>query len=88
MGRQFANDVATPSPVPVKRDSFQNEIPGDPGEEHMNSTPEMGAFNWDAKHYADGWKGGNKPYGVTVTPPSGGTSEMVKGDAADRGKES
>ena len=87
MGRQFANDAATPSPVSVSRDQYKNEIPSDPGEEHNNSTPGMGSFHWEGKQYSDDWMGGNKNYGVAVTPPSA-TTVTVRGDDASRRKES
>ena len=87
MGRQFANDSMTPSPISVSRDSYKNEIPSDKPM-HDNATAGMGSFSWDSNHYSDDWDGGNKSYGVAVNSGPKVSGQQISGDKADRGKES
>lgn len=87
MGRQFANDSMTPSPINITRDEYKNEICNDTSDEkHDGTTPGMGSFNWDGGQYAHGLEGGGLKYGTDVTAPKA-TSVTVIGDRAERGPE-
>lgn len=86
MGRQFADDSATPSPISVSRDKYQNEIPSDRSS-HDNTTPGLGSFNWSAEHYDTDFSS----YGTSVEDKGKTPSKetmSVNVHAADRGKES
>lgn len=92
MGKQFANDSMTPSPISVSKDKYGNEIAVDQPM-HDNTTPAVGSFSWGEGHYADdcGNNGGYGGYGVSVadkgqSPSAERTSVDVS--RADRGKES
>lgn len=85
MSRQFANDVATPSPISVSRDKYMNEIASD-SPMHENTTPEMGSLNYSAKHYSGEFPGG---YGVSVGSSSPSRENTtVNSQSTERGKES
>ncbi len=84
---QFADDSMTPPPLTVTRDKYMNEIPADKPM-HGNSTPGEGSWSFDEAHYSDDWMGGNTPYGVSVSPPTGVERTTVDTSRADRGKES
>ena len=85
MGRQFANDSMTPSPISVSRDKYDDEIPSD-RPEHENTTPGMTASLYTGGHYADDFPGG---YGKSVEDKGQSPSkEKVDADVhgANRGK--
>jgi hypothetical protein len=87
MGRQFANDSMTPEPISVSRDKYKDEIPSD-RTNHENSTPEHSNPSYTGRQFSDDWDGGFKPYGVNVGKPADATEVGIKGDVADRGRES
>ncbi len=62
--RQFANDVATPSPIEVSRDYCKDEIPADRSN-HENSTPGESQALYEGRHYAP-----EMNYGVSVSGSS------------------
>lgn len=88
--RQFANDAATPAPISVARDKYQNEIPTDKTN-HDNTTPEKGAWSWDEGHYSTDFNAGfGPPYGTSVEDKGQNPSServAVDNSRADRGKE-
>lgn len=85
MGRQFANDSMTPSPISVSRNQYKDEIPSD-RPEHENTTPEHSNSLYGGNQYAP-----QMNYGVSVTDmgqsPSRKTVD-VDVHKADKGKES
>lgn len=85
MGRQFANDSMTPSPISVSRNQYKDEIPSDPTM-HANATPEHTNSLYGGNQYAP-----VMGYGKSVSDlgqsPSKETVDVNK-DAANRGKES
>lgn len=84
MGRQFAADSATPSPIACNRDKYMDEIPMD-RPMHENSTPAEGAFNWGALHYCDYPNGS---YGAEVSAKGVSSDSVdVNPSAANRGKD-
>ena len=88
MGKQFADDSMTPSPITVNRDQFMNELPSDKPM-HTDNTAGEGAFNWGGNQYDDGpSKGGSKSYGRSMSGYSGTAEKMsVDVSRADRGRE-
>lgn len=84
MGRQFADDSMTPPPIADHDDEYKNCIPTD-RPMHENTTPGMGAFNWDAGHYATDFSSYGKQ--VASVAPSKVTVD-VNPHAANRGDES
>ena len=89
MGKQFANDSMTPSPISVSRDKYGNEIPSD-RPMHGECTPGMGSWSFDEGHYSDDWNGGFRPYGVSVEDKGQNPSRSmisVDNSRADRGKD-
>lgn len=89
-GRQFANDFATPDPISVSRDKYQDEIPSD-RPYHENTTPSHSNPMYVGRQYSDDWMGGYDPYGVSVAD-RGKTplreQVAVNPNSADRGRES
>jgi hypothetical protein len=87
-GRQFANDVATPDPIAVSRDQYQDEIPTD-RPSHENTTPGLSASMYTGRHYSDDFMGGYENYGVSVGSKGASKETItVNPNSADRGKES
>lgn len=81
MGRQFADDSMTPSPISVSRNQYKDEIPSD-RPMHENSTPEHSNAMYSGNQYAPVMS-----YGKSVDgSPSKSTVDVDK-DAANRGKE-
>ena len=90
MGKQFANDSMTPSPISVSRNQYKDEIPSD-RPEHDEATPGHSNPMYTGEHYSDEWDGGFKTYGVAVTDKGQSPSKTVvktDGDKAKRGDES
>ena len=70
------------------RDTYWNERSEDPTF-HANATPQHSNPTYTGRQYADDFMGGYQNYGVSVKPPDasrGGV--MVRGDDAQRGKDS
>jgi hypothetical protein len=86
-GRQFANDSATPEPISVSRDKYENEVPSD-RPMHENTTPAKGSWSFDEGHYSDDNNGGYSPYGVSVKDRGQTSTVYVDNSRADRGRES
>jgi len=90
MGKQFADDSMTPSPISVTRNQYKDEIPEmDP--QHEGATPGHTNPLYKGGHYSDEWDGGYKNYGVSVTDLGQSPSKTVTkvdGDQAKRGRES
>lgn len=89
MGRQFANDSMTPSPIGVSRNKYQDEMPSDKPM-HDNSTPGHSNSAYTGMQYSDDFNGGYSGYGVSVGSGSGPSREQVTVNAqsTERGKES
>lgn len=72
----------------VSRDQYWNEITQD-RPMHAEATPGHSNPTYTGKQYSEDWNGGYSNYGVTVNPPAASRDGVtVKGDAADRGKDS
>ncbi len=82
MGRQFADDSATPDPIATHDDSYGHCIASD-RPMHGEATAGNGSFNFSGKQYATDFSG----YGKSVNG-SKATSVNVTGDRAERGSES
>lgn len=85
-GRQFANDSATPEPIAVSRDRFEDEIPTD-RPMHTGCTPEHSNPLYEGHHYSEDWKGGYEKYGTSVSGEASSKEVAVNPHSADRGKE-
>lgn len=88
MGRQFANDAATPDPISVSRDGHKNEIPSD-RPYHDDTTPGHSNSLYVGRQFDTIVKEGTG-YGVSVTDKGQSPSREVTSvdvHGADRGKD-
>jgi hypothetical protein len=85
-GYAYAPDIDAGHHIEMHYDENNNEIPNSDPTMHANATPEVGSFNFSAKHYSNEFQGG---YGVSVD--AGGVSREaadVNAQSTERGKES
>lgn len=89
-GGQFARDFATPPPIAVNHDRFNDEMTTD-RPSHEGCTPGHSNPTYTGRQFSDDWEGGYENYGVTVKDMGQSPSKeqvAVNPHSADRGKES
>ncbi len=86
MGRQFADDSMTPSPLEVHRDKYMDEIAAD-RPMHENTTPGESAPMYTGRHYADDFSSYGKGVEDMGKTPSRETKD-INVHKAERGAES